>query len=283
MKRSGGRAYIRLKYRLAWYCGTLVCFFLFITGIIFLYDFLRRKCFKNNIVAALMYHRVSEDGMLPDITVSTKNFRKQVAYLKRNYNVISVDEIIKIYSGEMQVTGDTITITFDDGFKDNYTDALPVLKSYDLPAAVFVALNYLEKDMALNKDEMKEMQSNNITIGAHTITHRVLSEITGEEAHEEIIASKSKLEALLNARVDFFAYPYGKTGRDVTSEHVSMVRQAGFRAAFVTDNGFISEKSDIFALPRIGVRNIPLFVLKARLSGLFENRLTHALRRLAGI
>ncbi|MDO8281314.1 MAG: polysaccharide deacetylase family protein [Thermodesulfovibrionia bacterium] len=174
---------------------------------------------------------------------------------------------------------DTVAITFDDGFKDNYTHAYPVLKKNNVPAAVFVASCFIGDKEGLSKDDMAIMQKGGIRFGAHTMTHKVLAELIRDAAVREICDSKSALEEILQEKVNYFAYPYGKRGRDFTDETMQVVKDAGFIAAFATDNGFITEENDIFALKRIGVRNFPLFVLKARLSGIFENSLIHIFRK----
>lgn len=280
---GSNRKILEIKYRIAWYIGTVFCFFLYFSGIVHLYVHLRKRYLKRYVAVVLMYHRVSDDGKWPDITVSTTNFKTQMRYLKNNFNMVSIDEMMEAFYKNRTFSKDGVVITFDDGFKDNFTCAYPILKEFEIPAAVFVAADYIEDAYALSSEEMTEMLKGNIIFGAHTMTHRVLSEIDNDEAYKEILLSKSTLEEILHENIEYFAYPYGKTGRDVTQEHIDMVKEIGFKAAFVTDNGFITENSDPFAMHRIGVRNVPLFVLKVRLSGIFENRLLYLLRRLAGI
>lgn len=278
---SPNRKFIEIKYRLAWYFGTAICFILYITGLAFLYGWYQKKLLKHKVMIALMYHRVSDDGKWPDITVSTENFARQIQYLKNNFKVISGDKMIAELSGDGIRDVNEVIITFDDGFKDNYDYAYPILKSYDMPAIIFVATDYIPHEYALNRSEMMELMGNHIDIGAHTITHPVLASLEADEAEREIAGSKKELEIMLGKEVKYFAYPYGKIGRDLAKEHINMVKHLGFKAAFVTDNGFISEKSDLFSLHRIGVRNVPMFVFKVRLSGIFENGLVRLFRRMA--
>jgi len=276
---NSNRRFIEIKYRIAWYVGTVLCFVLYFLGIVPLYVYLRKRYLKRYIAVVLMYHRVSDDGNSSDITVSAKNFEDQILYLKKNFNIVSIDELIDMYLQNVKLEEDTVAITFDDGYKDNYTDAYPILRRYNVPAIIFVATgSFIREDKKLNEKEIKEMQKDNIIFGAHAVTHRVLSELDREAVSIEINDSKSTLERILQQEVKYFAYPYGKRGRDFTDDTIQIVKSAGFKAAFATDNGFITNKSDLYVLNRIGVRNFPLFVLKARLSGIFENKWIYKLR-----
>ncbi|MBI4843151.1 MAG: polysaccharide deacetylase family protein [Nitrospirae bacterium] len=277
------RRYIEMKYRAAWRAGMAASALLYLSGVISLFNFFRRRIMKRNISVVLMYHRVSDDGELPDITVSTKKFESHISYLAKNFNVVTVDKIVELFRKGERPARDTAAVTFDDGFKDNYTFAYPVLKKYNIPASVFVAADYVGRDFGLGEDEIREMNRGGVTFGAHTISHPVLSGLSREDAFREINGSKRALEDILGKEVSYFAYPYGKRGRDFNDDSIDIVRECGFRAAFATDNGFITERSILFGLNRIGMRDLPRFVLEARLSGIFESRIFCALRRLAGI
>lgn len=281
--KYNNRRFIELKYRVGWFIGTLISFLLFFSGIISIYVYLRRKYLKQHIAVVLTYHRVSDDLNNPHITVSTCNFERQVSYLINNFKVISIDELLNCQRKKIQLDSDVVAVTFDDGYKDNYTYAYPILMKHNAPAAVFVSGSFIDSSHGLSMEDIKVMHNNNITFGAHTVTHKVLASLDRQTAVHEINESKALLEEILHEGIKYFAYPYGKNGRDFTDESMQIVRDAGFTAAFATDNGFIDNSSDFFALKRIGVRNIPLYVFKGRISGIFENKFIHLLRRLVGI
>lgn len=257
----------------------MFCFFLYFSGIVPLCVYLRKRFLKRYVAVALMYHRVSDEGNNSDITVSTKNFERQIKYLKKNFNIVPLDELVDANIRHSKIEKSIVAITFDDGFRDNYADAYPILRKHNVPATIFVVTDYIDYGYMLSKDEIKTMQNGNITFGAHTKTHRVLSDLDRESAFIEINDSKFALEEILQKEVKYFAYPYGKKGRDFTEESMQIVKSANFKAAFTTDNGFITSKSDLYALNRIGVRDFPLFVFKARISGIFENKLVYILRK----
>ena len=109
----------------------------------------------------------------------------------------------------------TAAVTFDDGYLDNYTQAYPILKKYNIPATIFVVINRIGKHMG-NDDYMswaqiKELsESGLITIGSHSMNHPNLSEIESEQEMEsEILESKNILEESLGRKVDLFSYPFG--------------------------------------------------------------------------
>jgi peptidoglycan/xylan/chitin deacetylase (PgdA/CDA1 family) len=277
------RRYIKAKYSLAWKAVAAVSFFLYFSGIISLYIFIRRRVFKKHIAAVLMYHRVNDGDDDRDMTVSTANFKKHMEYLSKDFNVVSMDELISMCKMNVSPDRDTAVITFDDGFKDNYTDAYPILKTNGLSATIFVSIKFIDSVYGLDREDIAEMSRGSITIGAHTLTHPVLAEVDLQTAEAEIAGSKSELERITGSEVKYFAYPYGKKDRDFTDGSVDIVRNSGFIAAFSTDNGFITPDNNLFTLNRIGMRDFPLFVLKTRLSGFFENGFIYFIRRLLSI
>ncbi len=278
-KISGkGRNSIRLKYTVAWHIGKALSFFLYYSGIIPLYAFFCTRVTKKPIAVILMYHSVNDHPDDRDITVSVERFKEQVEYLSRDFKVITLDEMVNIYKHGTVPESNVVAITFDDGFKDNYTEAFPVLIEYGLPATIFVATDHIGQSFGLSEDEIVSMAKKRITFGAHTVSHPVMSGLNREEAISEVTGSKNALEKILKETVHFFAYPYGKRGRDFTEESLGIVRECGFAAAFSTDNGFVNSDNDLFALKRIGMRDFELFVLKARLSGIFESRFFYFLR-----
>lgn len=92
----------------------------------------------------LLYHRITELEIDPwDLAVSPENFEEQLIVLKKMYNVISLDELIETKRKKKLKNG-TIAITFDDGYKDNYTTAYPILIKHQIPATFFISSAYIE-------------------------------------------------------------------------------------------------------------------------------------------
>jgi peptidoglycan/xylan/chitin deacetylase (PgdA/CDA1 family) len=102
----------------------------------------------------------------------------------------------------------------------------------------------LRPEMVVNLDRQ------GIEIGAHTISHPILTSLDDDSARLEIGGGKDELEAIIGKPVRLFAYPNGKVGKDFDARHVEMVREARFTAAFTTAIGAITRDQDRFQLPR---------------------------------
>lgn len=106
------------------------------------------------------------------------------------------------------------------------------------------------REPMLTSDMIRAMAAQGIEIGAHTVSHPILTSLPDAAALQEMIDSKHQLEKITNRPVRYFAYPNGKHGKDFDERHVAMARQAGFEAAFTTALGAASGSHDRFALPR---------------------------------
>ena len=107
----------------------------------------------------------------------------------------------------------------------------------------------------MSEGEVRELASDGlIDVGAHTITHPVLSLRSTADQHREIVDSKKALERILDREVTTFSYPYG-TRRDYTGETVELTRTAGFTCACSNFNEPIGRQTDLFQLPRVLVRD----------------------------
>jgi peptidoglycan/xylan/chitin deacetylase (PgdA/CDA1 family) len=268
-----------VKYKRFWLIGVVLSAILHFSGIIRFYIYYRKRVLKRYRTIILTYHRIRDDSKDSHISVSTKDFESQMVYLKEHFNIISLDTLVETIEKKTDRLMDNVAITFDDGYKDNFLNAYPILKKHRLPATIFLVSKLVGKSAEmLNVDDIKLMKSDGIYFGSHTRTHKTLTEIDINTATEEIHNSKTELECLLNDKIDFFAYPRGK--RRHFNNHVkAQVKKSGYKAAFTTENGEIDNRSDLFELKRIGIRNCPLFVFKTRVSGIFESRLVYAARK----
>ena len=108
----------------------------------------------------------------------------------------------------------------------------------------------LPTDLMMRPAQIKRLHDEGMEIGGHTINHPILTVINEQEAREEIVGGKRRLEEITGAPVTLFAYPNGKPGRDYGPRHVELVREAGFTAAVSTMGGVADRSSDLFQLPR---------------------------------
>lgn len=216
--------------------------------------------YKKLEIPVLMYHRVVSDTKEAGkhgIYVTAEQFEKHLKYLKNHeYSCLSFDEAF----GTNLPDGKSVILSFDDGYRDNYDVAFPILKKYGFKATIFLVagLNYNRWDCNtpgepklefLTDPEIKKMQKYGIEFGAHTLTHPDLSKITIDQARREIIESKKVIENRTGRRVTIFAYPYGGLNSSVKE----IVRSAGFKYGLATDSGPLPIHEDRFQIRRIGV------------------------------
>ncbi len=108
----------------------------------------------------------------------------------------------------------------------------------------------LRRDLMMREDQVRLLRSAGMEIGAHTMSHPILTRLGDDDARREIIESRERLGAIVSEPVTLFAYPNGKPGDDYGAAHVRMVKDAGFRAAVSTAWGVASGSADLHQLPR---------------------------------
>lgn len=189
-----------------------------------------------------------------EMNVTPEAFAAQMAWLASNQTVISLESAA--------AGGCGVALTFDDGYRDNLINALPILEHYGFPATVFVVSGCLgttlprerepESGTLMSPEELREAASRGLTIGGHTRSHPRLSTLAPERQMEEISGCKADLEEILETRVRTFAYPYG-SALDYDSESMQAVRRAGFELAFSNRYGPVDPADGPFAFRRIWI------------------------------
>lgn len=291
---------------------------------------------KNKLII-LYYHRVVKKEDLVNITnkhlcVDTESFENQMKFLSQFYNPIGEKEVILAIEGKSKIPEYSVWVTFDDGFKDNYKNAYPILKKYKIPATFFITTgfvdgqvmpceDYIEKAIRmsnlkeikfnLNKEaykyslhseeqktntiksllavmrdknitedkylkeliesfkiqtkditelfmswnDVKELRNNGFSIGAHTVNHKILSNLSKEEITKEIFESKYEIEKNLGENIFSFAYPRGKKEDFNVGICLPILQLHGFKLIVTTiggSNNLVLNKTH-FNLKRIGV------------------------------
>jgi len=224
-----------------------------------------------------MYHYVVEDSALAKKdkrVVTVKSFDRQMRFLKvNNYNVISLEELVGLIKTNSKIPNKTVVITFDDGHLDNYTNAYPILKKYNLPATMFVIVDYLSSPNFITKEQIKEMSDSGLVIiGSHTLTEKYLPKIKDEAIlKKEIFESKRKLELILGKPVNCFSYPIGGFNEKIRQ----MVIDAGYGVAVATSPGLNYPNDDTFAIKRVRISESSknLFIFWFEISGTYKHLL----------
>ena len=205
-------------------------------------------------IPVLMYHSVNPQGN-PDVNrlvVMPATFEKQMRFLKqRGYNVIPLEAVADLLKNSKRLPRRPITITFDDGYKDNYTYAFPVLKKYALPATVFIITNEVGRPDRLSWGQIKEMQASGIiAFGSHCLGPEPLVNIKSDTELKRIIFdSKKLLEEKLGCPVTMFGYPEGRFNDKIKK----LVKDAGYRLAVATSPGKEYPNNDVFLIKRLRI------------------------------
>lgn len=268
------------------------------------------------------YHYVLEraDPLLPGAP-SAESFERQLRRIRKYCNPLALQEgVERLIAGTLPPRA--VAVTFDDGYANNLDIAAPLLRKYDIPGIVFVAVDALERgimwndiiieavrlardkidagalglgplsidesnrlivkkrliasvqnrptkermEMAqslysgvtnmplkrqmLRPDQLSELASAGLDIGAHTMTHPILSTLDNAVALAEIGDSRTWIDNITGKPPALFAYPNGKRGHDYDARHAEMVKSLGFLAAVSADWGCATCDSSLFELPR---------------------------------
>lgn len=205
------------------------------------------------IVPILMYHHVAPGHADSKLFVSPEAFDRQVGFLvRRGFRVITLEELARTIRRGERVRLKTVLLTFDDGFRDFYEHAYPVLKRHRVPATVFAVANDVGKTREFpfcSWEELREMSENGIEVGSHTLTHASLPQLGARELEREIGESKKVLEAGLGKPVRFLSYPGGA----FDDRARQAVKAAGYEAAVATHPGASYGDRDLWTLRRLRV------------------------------
>ena len=235
----------------------------------------------------LTYHSVGHRNH--EMNVTPEAFREQMTWLAREGNVLPLSEAAQGRPG--------VAVTFDDGYLDNLTEAAPIMLELGIPATVFIvagrAGEYLDHDRhteasrLMTWDQIRELESIGVSIGAHTMTHARLSTLSETQQREEIADCATLMAERLGHPIEAFAYPFGSAA-DYNERSVSLVRDAGF--AYACSNRYGANRAGLlerFALRRIWIDATDSLVTFQRkvlghldLLGALESRPALAARRI---
>lgn len=209
----------------------------------------------------IAYHRVKDEMDAHLRPTKVADFERQMRYLAKAYHLMPLETMaLHIRSGKL-LPRRAIAVTFDDGYRDNYEHAYPVLKEYNIPATVFVTTEFIgtgkipswdrghyrgKTALMLSWKQVREMSDGGISFGSHTLTHPFLARIPQKEVEREIRLSKDIIEQATGKPVTALAYPSG----NFNSEIKGIVREAGYASAVSTRPGYNSPHGDVYAMKR---------------------------------
>ncbi len=205
-------------------------------------------------IPILMYHYVehvkdTRDTFRQKLDTYPETLDSQLKTLTQDgYTFLYASDVGEIIDGKESLPLKPVVLTFDDGYGDFYTDALPVLKKYHVKSTAYIVSGFLGKPNYMTTKQLEAVNSSGIVeIAAHTEHHIDLQHATQAKASEEIVGSKTALETLLHIPIVSFAYPGGRFNPTV----IQSVEHAGFTTGVSTLPGTEVSPGNRFILFRL--------------------------------
>ncbi|MBX3330263.1 MAG: polysaccharide deacetylase family protein [Nitrospira sp.] len=214
----------------------------------------------------LTFHRVNDKEDKDGLSVHPRLFEELLDVLAREYRIVPLARVLEMMTTKSKpIPARTMSITFDDGYLDNFAVAAPILRQRNIPATFFVSSGYVgtmrkfpwdvSKSVShplMTWDQVRQLAAEGFEIGAHSVNHLNLGVCSPDVAEKEIIGSKRHIEDQLGAAISGFAYPFG--WKQSMNEVASLiVREAGFAYCCSNYGGKVTNQSDRFNIQRTGV------------------------------
>ena len=200
-------------------------------------------------VMVLNYHKVVDEHM--SLSVPLADFEQHMKWLKEyGYTSITPEELYEFIVNGSELPEKPVRITFDDGYKDNYTNAYPIMKKYGFTGTIFVVTGLLGVyDNYMTWEQAKELADNGFSIESHTYSHKSMTEASDEEISKELTKSRDTIKNKLGIDADFMAYPTGTYNLHIAE----LVQKAGYKGAFTIKYDNVSRESNVYALERVPI------------------------------
>jgi len=206
-------------------------------------------------VPILTYHYIRVNPDRNDrlgfaLSVTPADFAAQMDWLARNgYHPITTEDLYAYLKGARGLPGKPVILTFDDGYSDFYTTALPILMSHDFTAEEYVVAGFVGQPGYMTAAQVREADRSGIEIGSHTVSHVNLATASLGAVRAQLSESKAFLEQLIGHPVVSFCYPSGKFNASVASQ----VAAAGYHDATTTWFGYSHMLGDRYVWTRLRV------------------------------
>jgi peptidoglycan/xylan/chitin deacetylase (PgdA/CDA1 family) len=212
-------------------------------------------------IVVLNYHRVS-DTSPGEKTIATADFSRQLEWLSKNFDMVSLQEVQKRINGG--IDRPTAAITFDGGYADNSLMALPLLVKQQIPATYFVNSESVLRDKELPSDSsdhqslqgngiesLQLLEQSGIEIGSQGKSLTDLGKVNAPETlFEEVVDARDELETYLEKPIRYFSFPLG-THESLNDEVFRLAKRFGFDGVCSAYGGYNEIGGDSFHLHRI--------------------------------
>ena len=208
------------------------------------------------------YHHIFDD--------ERPGFARQLDFMASHGDFIGLDDAVNMLESGASISGRYFCVSFDDGFKNWITNAVPILLDHGVPAAFFVAAGYIgtsvERDREkllgfydsrdllmefLSWDDCREMADAGMTIGSHTMNHVHLIDLDDDGVEAELADSKQLIEAELGRACVHFCCPFGRANIDYRPDHhPAIALRIGYRTFLATTRGAVRQGASFMGIPR---------------------------------
>lgn len=210
-------------------------------------------------VPILMYHYLSDappdaDIYRRDLTVSPSLFAAQLDRIAaEGYTVIRLYDLIAYLTEGTPLPDKSVVLTFDDGYRDNYENALPLLREHGMTATFFIVMEFINRARPeyLTWPMVQEMAAAGMSIEAHGVDHTTLLGRSRVDLEFQALRSYETLQNEVGIRAHFISYPAG----EFDEQTITVFQSAGYWAGFTTIQGATHRSDDLFRLPRVRIRS----------------------------
>ncbi|HEY0282549.1 MAG TPA: polysaccharide deacetylase family protein [Rhizomicrobium sp.] len=199
-----------------------------------------------------------------------KRFESVIRYIQSIGEFIGTDQVLDVLHGRAPLERNSFHLSFDDGMKSVFANALPILRAHGVPAILFVPtvvisapsdqFEEIRRRLVTSKtdvevatwDDLEKARAAGFEIGSHTRTHARLSDVLASKSaiEDEIFGSKMDLERRLGGECRYISWPYGRL-QDVNEASLDVVRKAGYKACFGAFRGrVVPTVTSAFRIPR---------------------------------
>lgn len=252
-----------------------------------------KTCNKGKLVI-IYYHRVVSKDEIRNLVgknmcAETGSFESQMKYLTEHYTPVSEIEILSALEGKKELPAHSVWVTFDDGYKDNFIHAAPVLKKNKIFATFFITTGFVNQSVCpkeeiylnyqklfMSWDDIKNLSEEGFGIGCHTVNHNILSGLSENEMAAEIRNSQKEIEEKIGKPVHSFAYPHGNPRDCAFKLSIPILKECGIRLAVTTVGGTNCLKisnDELFKLRRFGISyddSLDVFKTKVATGGFWQ-------------
>jgi peptidoglycan/xylan/chitin deacetylase (PgdA/CDA1 family) len=202
-------------------------------------------------VPILMYHVIRSrpaGAPFPELYVSRTDFARELRWLaSHRYHAVTLHEIYEYWHGRVALPREPIVLSFDDGYRGQFTIAAPLLKARGWPGVLNLEVAHVAHG-DLTPRMIRRLLADGWELASHTLTHPDLTALSSHQLEHEVAGSRRWLRRRFGVDVNFFCYPSGRYDARV----IAAVRASGYLGATTTEPG-LARRARPFTLNRIRI------------------------------